>query len=196
MFPRDTGALSLEKWPGDWKTMTTKPTSRPSGADGHLTHEPSEPDARGGDPLRGHETPRAAGQGRGNGSPDLLLLDEPTNHLDIDAIRWLENSPAHGGALLFVTHDRALLRKVATRILELDRGRLPSWSCDYATYLKRERGGRWKPTPERRVRQEAGPGRGLDTHRDPGPPHPQRRPGPRLEDLREVRRERRDRPVT
>ncbi len=73
------------------------------------------------------------------GSPDLLLLDEPTNHLDIDAIRWLEDFLLrYGGTLLFVTHDRALLRKVATRILELDRGRLTSWSCDYATYLNRK----------------------------------------------------------
>jgi ATP-binding cassette subfamily F protein uup len=73
------------------------------------------------------------------GSPDLLLLDEPTNHLDIDAIRWLEDFLLrHGGTLLFVTHDRALLRKVATRIVELDRGRLTSWSCDYATYLNRK----------------------------------------------------------
>ena len=79
------------------------------------------------------------------GSPDLLLLDEPTNHLDLDSIRWLEDFllrghhvPMVGGTLLFVTHDRALLRKVATRILELDRGRLTSWSCDYATYLNRK----------------------------------------------------------
>jgi ATP-binding cassette subfamily F protein uup len=73
------------------------------------------------------------------GSPDLLLLDEPTNHLDIDAIRWLEDFLLrYSGTLLFVTHDRALLRKVATRILELDRGRLTSWSCDYATYLNRK----------------------------------------------------------
>ena len=73
------------------------------------------------------------------GGPDLLLLDEPTNHLDIDAIRWLEDFLLRfRGTLLFVTHDRALLRKVATRILELDRGRLTSWSCDYATYLGRQ----------------------------------------------------------
>ena len=73
------------------------------------------------------------------GSPDLLLLDEPTNHLDIDAIRWLEDFLLrYSGTLLFVTHDRALLRKVGTRILELDRGRLTSWSCDYTTYLERK----------------------------------------------------------
>jgi ABC transport system ATP-binding/permease protein len=73
------------------------------------------------------------------GSPDLLVLDEPTNHLDIEAIGWLEDFLLrYSGALLFVTHDRALLRKVATRIVELDRGRLTSWSCDYGTYLSRK----------------------------------------------------------
>jgi ATP-binding cassette subfamily F protein uup len=73
------------------------------------------------------------------GNPDLLLLDEPTNHLDIGAIRWLEDFLLrYSGTLLFVTHDRALLRKVATRIVELDRGRLTRWSCDYATYLSRK----------------------------------------------------------
>ena len=67
-------------------------------------------------------------------------MDEPTNHLDLDSIRWLEDFLLrYGGTLLFVTHDRALLRKVATRILELDRGRLTSWSCDYATYLNRKK---------------------------------------------------------
>ncbi len=71
-------------------------------------------------------------------SPDLMLLDEPTNHLDIAAIRWLEAQlTARGGATLFVTHDRAFLRGLATRILELDRGRLTSWPGDHATYLLR-----------------------------------------------------------
>jgi ATP-binding cassette subfamily F protein uup len=71
--------------------------------------------------------------------PDLLLLDEPTNHLDIDAIEWLERYVADfGGALLFVTHDRAFLRRLATRIIELDRGRLTSWPGSYETYLERK----------------------------------------------------------
>ena len=71
--------------------------------------------------------------------PDLLLLDEPTNHLDIDAIQWLERYVAEfGGALLFVTHDRAFLRRLATRIIELDRGRLTSWPGSYETYLERK----------------------------------------------------------
>jgi ATP-binding cassette subfamily F protein uup len=72
-------------------------------------------------------------------SPDVLLLDEPTNHLDLDAIRWLEEFLLrHSGAILFVTHDRVFLRRLATRIIELDRGRLTSWSCDYETYLRRK----------------------------------------------------------
>jgi ATP-binding cassette subfamily F protein uup len=71
--------------------------------------------------------------------PDLLVLDEPTNHLDIDAIRWLETLLAdYPGAVLFVTHDRAFLERLATRILELDRGTLTSWPGDYATYLRRK----------------------------------------------------------
>jgi ABC transport system ATP-binding/permease protein len=70
--------------------------------------------------------------------PDILLLDEPTNHLDIDAIRWLEGFlPRAGGTLIFVTHDRVFLEKLATRIIELDRGQLHDWACDYPTFLKR-----------------------------------------------------------
>lgn len=70
--------------------------------------------------------------------PDLLLLDEPTNHLDIEAIQWLEEFLlTFKGALLFVTHDRMLLERVATRIIELDRGRLTSWPGDYRNYLRR-----------------------------------------------------------
>jgi ABC transport system ATP-binding/permease protein len=73
------------------------------------------------------------------GQPDILLLDEPTNHLDIDAITWLEDFLAeYSGAVLFVTHDRAFLQRLATRIVELDRGRLTSWPGDYATYLRRK----------------------------------------------------------
>jgi len=71
--------------------------------------------------------------------PDLLLLDEPTNHLDIDSIKWLEDF-LHGisVSLLFVTHDRMFLQKLATRILDLDRGSLTNWACDYKSYLKRK----------------------------------------------------------
>ena len=68
--------------------------------------------------------------------PDLLLLDEPTNHFDIPAIEWLEQRLLKfRGTLLFVTHDRAFLRGVATRILELDRGRLADWPGDYQKFL-------------------------------------------------------------
>jgi ATP-binding cassette subfamily F protein uup len=71
--------------------------------------------------------------------PDLLLLDEPTNHLDIDAIRWLESYLRDfAGALLFVTHDRAFLSALATRIVDLDRGRLTSWPGSYANYLDKK----------------------------------------------------------
>jgi ATP-binding cassette subfamily F protein uup len=73
------------------------------------------------------------------GQPDLLLLDEPTNHLDIDAIQWLESFLAeYEGAVMFVTHDRAFLQRLATRIIELDRGQLTSWPGNYATYLRRK----------------------------------------------------------
>lgn len=72
-------------------------------------------------------------------APDVLLLDEPTNHLDIDAIEWMEQFLIDEGiTLLFVTHDRAFLRRVATRIVELDRGRLADYGSTYETYLERK----------------------------------------------------------
>lgn len=72
------------------------------------------------------------------GQPDLLLLDEPTNHLDIESILWLEDFLLSSKVtLFFVTHDRAFLKKLATRIVELDRGVLTNWDCDYDTYLVR-----------------------------------------------------------
>ncbi len=71
-------------------------------------------------------------------APDVLLLDEPTNHLDIEAIDWLEKLLlGFDGAVLFVTHDRRFLRALATRIVEIDRGRVTSWPGDYANYLRR-----------------------------------------------------------
>ncbi len=73
------------------------------------------------------------------GDPDVLLLDEPTNHLDVESITWLEEFLARCRAtLIFVTHDRRFLRNLATRILEIDRGRLFDWSCDYETFLVRK----------------------------------------------------------
>ena len=71
--------------------------------------------------------------------PDLLLLDEPTNHLDIQAIEWLEEFLRNfAGTLLFVTHDRSFLDRLATRIIDLDRGILTDWPGDYATYRRRK----------------------------------------------------------
>ncbi len=71
--------------------------------------------------------------------PDVLLLDEPTNHLDIESIRWLEDYLLRwDGTLIFVTHDRTFLSRLATRIVEVDRARLFDWSCDYATFLDRK----------------------------------------------------------
>lgn len=71
--------------------------------------------------------------------PEVLLLDEPTNHLDIESIEWLEefirNYP---GTVFFVTHDRVFMTHLATRIVELDRGRIYSWACDYKTFLERK----------------------------------------------------------
>ena len=73
------------------------------------------------------------------GDPDVLLLDEPTNHLDIDSIAWLEEFVLRRvRTLVFITHDRMFLRRIATRIIEIDRGRLADWSCDYDTFLARK----------------------------------------------------------
>ena len=72
-------------------------------------------------------------------NPDLLLLDEPTNHLDINSIDWLEGFLKRwGGTLLFVTHDRVFLQRLAARIVELDRGKLFDWNCDYSTFVRRK----------------------------------------------------------
>jgi ATP-binding cassette subfamily F protein uup len=71
--------------------------------------------------------------------PDLLLLDEPTNHLDIATIKWLEDRVfSYPGAVLFITHDRAFLQRLATRIVEIDRGKLTSWPGDYQNFLRRK----------------------------------------------------------
>ena len=70
--------------------------------------------------------------------PDILLLDEPTNHLDIDSIVWLQGFlKRYPGTLIFVTHDRVFLQDMANRIVEVDRGRVFDWTCDYQTFLKR-----------------------------------------------------------
>ncbi len=70
------------------------------------------------------------------GNPELLLLDEPTNHLDISTIEWLETAVrTYSGAVLFVTHDRSFVERVATRIVDIDRGKLRSWPGGYKDYL-------------------------------------------------------------
>jgi ABC transport system ATP-binding/permease protein len=72
--------------------------------------------------------------------PDVLLLDEPTNHLDIDSIDWLEGFlKEYPGTVFFVTHDRTFMTHLATRIVELDRGKIYSWACDYKTFLARKK---------------------------------------------------------
>ncbi|WP_437185723.1 ATP-binding cassette domain-containing protein [Planctomicrobium sp. SH668] len=71
--------------------------------------------------------------------PDILLLDEPTNHLDIASINWLEGFlKNYAGTLIFITHDRAFLQALANRILEVDRGKMYDWTCDYNTFLFRK----------------------------------------------------------
>ncbi len=71
--------------------------------------------------------------------PDVLLLDEPTNHLDIEAIIWLEDFLlGFKGSLVFITHDRSFLRRLATRIVEIDRGQVTSWPGDYDNFLRRK----------------------------------------------------------
>ena len=71
--------------------------------------------------------------------PDILLLDEPTNHLVLSAIQWMEEQLlSYRGALMFITHDRSFMRKLSTRIIELDRGSLSSYPGNYDTYLRRK----------------------------------------------------------
>ncbi len=72
--------------------------------------------------------------------PDVLLLDEPTNHLDIESINWLEIFlKDYPGTIVFVTHDRMFMTRLATQIVELDRGKLYNWMCDYPTFLERKK---------------------------------------------------------
>ena len=107
--------------------------------------------------------------------PDLLLLDEPTNHLDIAAINWLEHFLVdYRGALIFITHDRMFLRHLATRIIELDRGKLSSFSSDFDAYLsKKGRTAGNRDACGGEFRQEAGRRRSVDSPGHQGAAHAQ-----------------------
>jgi ATP-binding cassette subfamily F protein uup len=104
--------------------------------------------------------------------PDLLLLDEPTNHLDLDAILWLEDFLLKfDKTLMLVTHDRAFLKRLATRIVEIDRGRLASYPCDYGTYLERreamleEQEKQWQEFDKKLAREETWIRQGIKARR-------------------------------
>lgn len=127
--------------------------------------------------------------------PDLLLLDEPTNHLDIDAITWMEDFLLRfAGTLVFVSHDRMFLRKIATRIIELDRGGLFSWACDYGTYRKRREAtleaeaNQWEKFDKKLAQEEAWIRQGVKARRTRNEGRVRA-----LEELREERRRRRER---
>lgn len=94
--------------------------------------------------------------------PDVLLLDEPTNHLDIDSIDWLEGFlKGYPGTVFFVTHDRTFMTHLATRIVELDRGKIYNWACDYRTFLERKKAAldneaaQWANFDKKLAREEA-----------------------------------------
>ncbi len=127
--------------------------------------------------------------------PDIMLLDEPTNHLDIDAISWMEEFLLrYGGTLLFVTHDRMFLQKLASRIFELDRGVLTDWSCNYETYQKRKQAtldaeaGHWAEFDKKLAREETWIRQGVKARRTRNEGRVRM-----LEKMREDRRSRRDR---
>jgi ATP-binding cassette subfamily F protein uup len=126
--------------------------------------------------------------------PDILFLDEPTNHLDLQAIQWLEDYlKRHVPTLFFVSHDRAFMRRMAKRILDLDRGELTNWKCDYDTYLQRKEAfleaeaENWRKHDESLAKEEAWVRKGLKARR-------KRNMGRvrKLERLRAERRERRE----
>jgi ATP-binding cassette subfamily F protein uup len=129
------------------------------------------------------------------GSPDLVLLDEPTNHLDLDSIAWLEAFLLRRcRTFLFVTHDRAFLRQLASRVIELDRGQLSDWHCDYDTFLRRKEESlhaearQWEEFDKRLEKEEAWRRQGVKARavRNQGRLRA-------LESLRDERRQRRER---
>jgi len=126
--------------------------------------------------------------------PDVLLLDEPTNHLDIDAISWMEAFLLRfQGTLLFVTHDREFLKRLATRTVELDRGRLIDWSCDYETFVNRKEAAlaaeaeHWQKFDHKLAREEVWLRQGIKARRTRNEGRVRE-----LEKLREARRARRE----
>lgn len=128
--------------------------------------------------------------------PDLLLLDEPTNHLDVEAISWLEEFLlGRDQALLFITHDRALLRKLATRIVDLENGRLSSWPGDYQNYLRRKEENRHAEAVENQrfdrklAQEEAWIRQGIKARRTRNEGRVRA-----LEEMRRLRRQRREQP--
>ena len=130
------------------------------------------------------------------GEPDILLLDEPTNHMDIDSIKELEQMMVRfTGALIFVTHDRMFLQRIATRIVEIDRGRLFDQTCDYETFLVRRSADREAEETknalfDRKLRQEEHWIRGgIKARRTRNEGRVRE-----LERMREIRRSRRDQP--
>ena len=134
--PSDTNLRSLDRLhhaldaAGAWQLQSVVETV--------LEHLALDPDVRFADASGGRKRQTLLARALVR-APDVLLLDEPTNHLDIEAIEWMEQYLVdRGTTLLFVTHDRAFLRRLATRILELDRGRLVDWGSDYDTYLARK----------------------------------------------------------
>ncbi len=127
--------------------------------------------------------------------PDILLLDEPTNHLDLASIAWLEDFLLrYVGTLLFVTHDRMFLRRLANRIMELDRGLLVDWPCDYDTFVKRREAlldaesQEWKRFDKKLAQEEVWIRQGIKARRTRNEGRVRA-----LEKMREERRQRRER---
>ncbi len=110
--------------------------------------------------------------------PEILLLDEPTNHLDLDSIAWLEELlRGFGGSVMLITHDRAFLDAVATRIIELDRGQIRSYPGNFSAYERTEGGAAGlRGAGQCARRQAAGAGGGLDPQGRRGAAHAQRGP--------------------
>ena len=125
--------------------------------------------------------------------PEILLLDEPTNHLDIASIDWLEEFLLrYEGTIFFVTHDRMFLKKIANRIIELDRGKLADWECDYETFLSRKQAvldaeeKQWSTFDKKLVNEEIWLRQGIKARRTRNEGRVRD-----LEKMRSVRRERR-----